>query len=338
MQQIPSLELGGKKIGTGHPVFLVAEVANCHNGDFEIAKKMIDVISETGVDAVKFQLHIVEKEMIPSHPKFETQRQRSLSATQLVDLKAHAESLGLYFLCTPFSREAADRLEEMGVDAFKIGSGELTDLAFLDHIAKKGKTMIVSTGMSELHEIDEAAEVMRKRNTPFMFLHAISMYPPTYDRLNMGVIPKLRERLGVHIGLSDHTPEIYSAIASVPFGVPIIEKHYTLDRNQYGTSDHKVSLEPREWKMLVDGVRKVEQACGVEKRIFDEERSVIDWARHSVVTLRDIKAGEVITADAVSTKRPLYAAIPARELPSVLGKRAKKFISRHTAVMRDDIE
>jgi len=333
-----TFQLGKKKIGPGHPVFIVAEVANAHNGNLETAHKMIDVIKDAGVDAIKFQLHIPEAEMILSHPKFVTQGQRALTAEQLKELKNHAEAEGLYFLCTPFSREAADQLESIGVEAFKIGSGEVSDLPFIEHVARKRKPMIVSTGMTDLDEIGAAVEVVQRHHAPLMLMHCISIYPPSYERMNLGVIPILRDRFGVPVGLSDHTPEIYSAIAAVPFGAALIEKHYTLDRNQPGTSDHKISLEPHEWKMLVDGVRKIEKAGGSDKRVFEEERTTIEWARHGVVSVKDIQRGAVISAEMVSTKRPLWDGIPANQLPNVIGKKAKNDIPAHNLIHWDDIE
>ena len=331
------IRLGNRLVGDGEPIFIVAEVANTHEGSFETAIRMVDEISGTGVDAVKFQLHIPEAEMIRSHPKFITQGKRSLAVGQLADLKKYAESKGLYFLCTPFSREAADELEAIGIDAFKIGSGEMTDLPFIEHVAKKGKPMIISTGMSEYSEIAEAVRLVESYRTPFMLVHCVSIYPPKYERLNLGAIPKMRQHFEVTVGLSDHTPEIFSAIAAVPYGVSLIEKHYTLDRQTVGTSDHKVSLESHEFKILVNGVRKIEKACGNVKVIFPEERSTIEWARHSVVSLVDIPAGGKITPEAVSTKRPLYDGIPAKYLSQVIGRIAKYDIPGDSIIKWEDL-
>lgn len=332
------IKLGNRLIGEGEPIFIVAEVANTHEGDVDTAHIMIDQIKLTGVDAIKFQLHIPEAEMIRSHPKFVTQGKRALSVGGLAGLKKYAEQSGLYFLCTPFSREAADLLEGIGVDAFKIGSGEMTDLPFIEHVAKKGKPMIISTGMSEWDEIEEAVSLVRSYYTPFMLLHTVSVYPPDYSHLNLGIIAKMKMRYDVPIGLSDHTPEIFSSIAAVPYGIALVEKHYTLNRNQVGTTDHKVSLEPREFSMLVDGIRKIEKACGSEKRILDEERPVIEWARHGVVSVKDISAGNVIEIDAVSTKRPLYDGIPANDLDMVVGSTAKRDIPADSLIKWEDLE
>ena len=337
MEAAASIKICNKDIGEGFPVFIVAEVANAHNGDFETAKRMIEIIKDTGVDAVKFQLHIPEEEMIRRHPKFESMQKRSLSAGEISELKKIAEGFGLCFLCTPFSPRAADELEAMGVVAFKVGSGEMTNLPLLEHIAKKGKPVIISTGMSNFDEIEEAVQAMKKFSAPYIVLHTVSLYPPRYEALNLAMIKVLRERFKVPIGLSDHTPEIFSAIASVPYGVNLIEKHYTLDRNQSGTGDHKISLEPQEWKILVDGIRKIEKACGSEKRILDEEKEGISWARHGVVALEDISAGETILASSVGAKRPLADGIPAKELPKVVGSKAARDIKKDELIKWEDL-
>ena len=332
-----TIKLGTRLVGEGEPIFIVAEIANTHEGSADVARVMIDRIKSTGVDAVKFQLHIPEAEMLSSHPKFFTQGKRALSIDALAGLKKYAESSGLYFLCTPFSREAADQLEMIGVDAFKIGSGEMTDSSFIKYVAKKNKPMIISTGMSTWNEVTDMVDWVESYGTPFMLLHCVSIYPPDYCHLNLGVIPKMKNRYDVPVGLSDHTAEIFSAIAAVPYGASLIEKHYTLNRSQIGTSDHKVSLEPHEFSMLVDGVRKIEKACGSEKRILDEELAVIEWARHAVVSVKDIPAGSVIEIDAISTKRPLYDGIPASDLSLVVGSKAKRDIPNGSLIKWEDL-
>lgn len=333
------IKLGGRLVGEGEPIFIVAEVANTHEGKFDTAIKMVERAVGIGVDAVKFQMHIPEAEMIKAHPKYVTQGKRALSIAELVKLKRFAESGGLHFLCTPFSRQAADQLEDIGVGVFKIGSGEMTDLPFLEYVAKKGKPIILSTGMSDWHEVEEAVKLIKIRyQLPLLLVHCVSVYPPEYRMLNLGVIKRLREYFGGPVGLSDHTPEIFSSIAAIPYGISFLEKHYTLDRKQIGTSDHRVSIEPQEFRMLVDGVRKIELACGNTKAILDEERPVIEWARHAVVSLKDIPAGNVIYADAVSTKRPLYDGIPAKYLSCVIGRKARNDIAGDSLIRWEDLE
>ena len=333
-----TITLGKKKVGEGEPVFVIAEFGTMHNGNFETATKMIDALDGSGVDALKFQLHIPEEEMLRSHPKFETMRQRSFSAEQIFKLKKYIESKGFYFLCTPFSKKAVDILDGFGVDAFKIGSGEVSNSPFIEYVARKKKTIILSSGLSTLEEITEAVNIIKKQNVPCALLHCTWENPVNYEDLNLGFIPKLREFFDIPIGLSDHTPEIFSAIAAVPYGVSIIEKHYTLDRNQPGTSDHKTSLLPEEFKILVDAIRKIEKACGSEKRIQEGEKEVVKWACHAVVSIKDIAAGEIITAEAVSTKRPLYDGIPAKEIANVIGKRAKCAIPKDSLIKKEYIK
>jgi N-acetylneuraminate synthase len=338
MATSPTVRIGHKEVGGTNPVFVIAEIANCHEGKIDIAREMVDKIAGSGVDAVKLQLHIPEAEMLKSHPKFHTQGGRSLSLDELKELKHYIESKGLLFLCTPFSREAADQLETLDVAAFKIGSGEVSDPDFIDHIARIGKPMIISTGMMELDELDEAVRIIKSHNTPLIILHAISLYPTPYNRLNLLTIPMLKERYQVPVGLSDHTPEIYSAIASLSLRPALIEKHYTLDRNTVGTSDHKVSLQPEEFIELVSAIRKLEPAMGERVGILEEEQQVIAWARHAVVSTRAIKKGETFTKENISTKRPLYDGIPAKRLADVVGKTATKDIEADALLHNEDVD
>jgi len=334
-KNIKTIQLGKSRIGGANPTFIVAEVANTHEGDFNTAKRMVDLIKDTGVDAVKFQLHIADAEMLPSHPKFETTKKRSLTADQIAYLKKYSETNGLTFLCTPFSREAIDILVDIGMDSIKIGSGEASDPGFLEHAARKKKPLIVSTGMATKNQIGGMASLLNKHKVSYMFLHTVSKYPPEYKDLNLGYIKKMQKMYDVPVGFSDHLPEIYSSIAAVSHGASMIEKHYTLDRNQVGTSDHKVSLEPAEFKEMVSAIRKVEKAGGTIKIINREEEMVKAWANHSVVSVCDIKQGQRIKAELITTKRPLYDGIPAHNMHDLIGRKAKINIKKDSIIKWD---
>lgn len=329
--------IGNRRIDQESPVYVIAEVANTHEGSLETARKMVDAVAGSGVDAVKFQLHFPAAEMIHSHPKFVTQGQRSLSLDDLKELKTYVEEKGLTFLCSGFSREAVDALVEMNLPALKVGSGEVSDPDFLEHVAKKGVPTILSTGMTTLEEVATAVEIFKKHGTPYMLLHCASVYPADYKHLNLDTIRALGEEFEVPVGFSDHTAEILSSVASVAFGAVMIEKHYTLDRAQEGTSDHKVSLQPEEFIELVKGVRSLEVARGVKTGILPEEEEVIAWARHAVVTVRDIEKGATITREDISTKRPLFDGVPAARLSEVLGKKAIRAIKADDLVRWDDL-
>lgn len=331
------VKIGKHILGEGRPTLIVAEIANCHNGSFETAKLMVDKIADTGVDAVKFQLHIPSAEMIPSHPKFKTQTQRSLNPKQIAKLKKYVEDKRLLFICSAFSREAADELVKMGVSAIKIGSGEVSDLPLLEYVAKKGLPMIVSTGMTSWAEIKDAVRVMKKRHVPFVLLHCVSIYPNVYNKLNLRTIESLRKQFNVPVGWSDQVPEIYSAIGAMAFAPAIVEKHYTLDRNQPGTSDHKVSIEPAEFLEMVNAIRKLETAYGEKKGVLKEEKEVISWARHSVVSTRPIPRGKIISTSDISTKRPLNRGVPAKYFSKIIGKKSTRDIKKDTIIRWSDV-
>ena len=299
---IEPILIGDRLVGPGQPPFIVAEAAINHQGEYEIAEKMVYVAHALGVDAIKFQFHVLENEMLKDTPLsdnfdeslYETLDKTNLTLDEHRRLKLLCENLGITYLCTPFSRDGADILDELGLVAFKTGSGELTNLPLLEHIAKKGRPMIISTGMSLLDEVSETVEVVKNTGTPFMLTHCVSAYPCPYDIVNLGMIPKYVELFKVPVGLSDHSRGIYTALGAVALGASLIEKHYTLDKLQKGP-DHPSSIEPFELAELVKGAGAVFQALGDERQIFEEERQIVAWARESVVSEKEIKTGTIIS-------------------------------------------
>lgn len=248
-----SILVGKRLVGDDHAPYVIAEAAVSHQGDFEVAKRMVFIAHALGCDAIKFQMHVLENEMLRQvpisdnfdEPLYETLEKTNLTLDEHKALKALCENLGIDYLCTPFSAVAADILDEMGVLAFKTGSGELTNLPLITHIARKGRPMIISTGMALVEEIAETVEVVKAIGTPFALTHCVSAYPCPYNRVNLHNIPRYRELFGVPVGLSDHSLGIYTSLGAVALGACIIEKHYTLDKLQSGP-DHAVSLEPYE--------------------------------------------------------------------------------------------
>ena len=241
--------------------------------------------------------------------------------------------MGILYLCTPFSRVGADILEELGVAAYKTGSGELTNLPLIEHIARKGKPMIVSTGMCTIEEVGETVALLKKLNTPFALTHCVSAYPTPYDRVNLGMIGKYRELFSVPVGLSDHSRGIYTAIGAVALGACVVEKHFTLDRQQPGP-DHPVSIEPDELRELVTGVDAVFRARGADREIFPEEQEIVAWARESVVSEVPIPRGSVITKEMVWVKRPSPGpgVVAAKDLGKVIGKVAQVDIPKDSQI------
>jgi sialic acid synthase SpsE len=340
------IKIGERLVGDGHPPFIIAEACVNHQGDFEIAKEMVYFARAMGVDAIKFQMHILEDEMlrdVPMSDNFEvslwdTIDETNFSTEQHQELMALCASIGIQYLCTPFSRASADILEEIGVDAFKTGSGELTNIPFMQHLAAKGMPVIVSTGMSLIDEIAETVEVFKSADTPLILTHCVSAYPCPYERVNLGMIPKLAELFDVPSGFSCHTPSIYTSLGAVALGATVIEKHFTFDRSLPGP-DHKSSIEKYELGELVSGCQAVFLAGGDERQIFPEEQEIVAWARESVVSIADIPTGTIITSDMVSIKRPSpgKGAIPAKDLDLIIGKTALADILNDRQILANEV-
>ena len=335
------IAFGKIRIGAGRPAVLIAEAACEHLGSLEVAKRMVDAAKEAGADIIKFQLHLPE-EMIPGSIQFwggsmdDVLAKYNLSIEDHQALIGYCKEAGIQYLCTPFCAKAADILDELGAEAFKTGSGEMTNLPMQRRIAEKGKPMIVSTGMATLEEIGETASALKQAGANFMLMHCTSAYPPRYDQINLRFIPKLAEKFGVMVGHSDHTPEIWTSLGAVVIGAPVIEKHFTLEKKLKGPDWH-ISLEPPEFKTLVDAVRKLEAALGSEKTIYAEESVVRNWAHHSVVTLCEIPKGAVIAPAMVGVKRP-GSGVPAKHLQEFHGRIAKKNLPADSLIRWEDIE
>ena len=344
---IDSIKIGERLVGDNYPPYVIAEAAVSHQGEIATAIAMTYMAHAMGCDAIKFQMHVLENEMlrnVPTSDNFDEPLYETLNNTELTldehkQLKALCENLGIDYLCTPFSAVAADILDkELDLKAFKTGSGELTNIPLLKHIASKGRPMIISTGMALIEEIQETVDAIKETGTPFALTHCVSAYPTPYNRVNLHNIPRYRELFNVPVGLSDHSIGIYTAIGSVALGASIIEKHFTLDKLQSGP-DHPVSLEPYDLGELVKGCRAVFEARGDKREIFPEEEPIIAWARESVVSEIEIKAGTKITKDMVWVKRPSpgLGAIPAKELDKVIGMTTKVDISKDKQILWEEL-
>lgn len=334
------IRLGSLVAGDGHPTVVIAEAACEHLGSLDTAYRMIEAAWEAGVDVIKFQLHLPE-EMIAGSIEFWGGSMDEVLAEWNIDVEGQAKlqdrcrEVGIQYLCTPFSAAAADQLAGIGVDFFKTGSGELTNLPMLRSIARHGRPMVVSTGMATLGEIDATVACLRETGVEFALTNCTSAYPPRYEDVRLGLIRVLRDRYGVVVGHSDHTPDGATAIGAVALGAPIVEKHFTLDRAT-GGPDRTVSLEPAELKRLVDDIRKVEVALGAEKTVLADEQVVRDWAHHSVATVRPLAAGATVTAADVAVKRP-GRGIPAAALDRVIGRVARRDVPVDVPLQWDDL-
>ena len=310
-------------------VFIIAEAGVNHNGSIELAKQLIDAASDAGADAVKFQTFKAQKLVRKDAQKAEYQKETSganesqyemLKKLEL-DIAAHQElmhyckSKNILFLSTPFDHESIDLLESLGLEIFKIPSGEITNLPYLRHIGSLGKRVILSTGMADIGEIEDALDVLMEAGTVkenITVLHANSMYPTPMEDVNLRAMPNIGRIFDIAYGYSDHTLGIEVDIAAVALGASVIEKHFTLDKTMDGP-DHKASLEPQELKAMVQGIRNIELALGSSiKKPSPSEKVNIQAARKSIVAARSIQKGERLSEENLTLKRPAEGISPMR--------------------------
>ncbi|MDI6703325.1 MAG: N-acetylneuraminate synthase [bacterium] len=331
------IRIGDRLIGEGEPTFIIAEAGVNHNGDVELARRLIDVAKEAEVDAVKFQSFQVDKLSIKSEPQYEMLQRLELKKDDFILLSGYAKDKGVKFLSSPFDEEGVDLLVDLEVPAIKVASGEITNLPFLRYIAKKGLSIILSTGMSTLGEIEEAVDTIKSEgNEDIILLHCTSNYPAKPEDVNLKAMDTLRQAFNLQIGYSDHTLGIEIALASVSRGAKVLEKHFTLDKNLPGP-DHKTSLEPFELKQMVEGIRAIEKAMGSGlKRPVSSELKVRKTARRSIVAKTDIQNGMTITQDMLAIKRPGFGLSP-KYIDLVIGRKAKRYIRSDEVITWNDI-
>lgn len=320
---------------------IIAEAGVNHNGSLELAKKLAFTAKNAGADIVKFQTAKLSSLVSKNADMAEYQKENIgkemsqqdmlkkilLSYGEFIELSQYCKKIGIKFLSTPFDLESIDFLESLGCDLWKIPSGEITNLPYLEKISKTEKKIILSTGMCDIAEIEDALEVLNRNGSKdITILHCTTQYPTPYDDVNLKAMITLKERFGCKVGYSDHTEGIIIPIAAVSMGAEVIEKHFTLDRNMEGP-DHKASLEPDELKEMIKFIRNIEKAMGdgVKKPVKSEivNRAV---ARKSIIASKDIKKGEVFSEDNLTTKRPGTGISPMRWY-EVIGKVATRDFS-----------
>lgn len=303
------IAFAGKEIGEGCPCFLIAEAGVNHNGDPGLARALIDAALEAGADAVKFQTWITERVVRPDLPlaayqaralgspgsQYAMLKALELSPEDFAGLKAHADARGILFLSTPDEEQSADLLDALGVPAFKIGSGDLTNDLLLDHVARKGKPVLLSTGMATMEEVARAVRILvATGNQDLVLLHCVTQYPTPAHLCNLRAIPTLARTFACPVGLSDHSEGQEIPLAAVALGARVIERHLTLDRRMPGP-DHRASMEPEAFRGLVRAVRKVEAALGDGVKIpVSEECREIGRIRKVLVAACGIPADSVI--------------------------------------------
>jgi len=337
--------IGGKIVGEGCPTYIIAEIGSNHNKDINIAKKLIDEVADACVDAVKFQTFKAEKLYSKKTPKFSKDKVTPYALIKSVELPRnwhielsnYAKMKGLHFLSSPFDYEAVDELHKIGVPAFKIASFEIVDLELLKYIAKKGRPMILSTGMANLGEIEEALSVIRSQgNDEIILLHCNSMYPTPIEIVNLNSITTMSSAFKIPIGFSDHTLGTNISVAAVAMGAKVIEKHVTLDRKMKGP-DHSFAIEPDELKRLVQNIRYVEKARGTGiKERSEKEQEMYEKGRRSLIAAQDIPKGMKIKRDMIIIKRPGYGIKP-KFIDIVIGREAKVDIKAEQWIIWDMI-
>ena len=345
IRTVKEIQIAQRKIGQKHPPFVIAEVGINHEGEFEKAIQMVDAASTAGVDCVKFQCHITEEEMIPTDMKpgkiseerlWDIIKRCELTEDEEKRIKKYCEEKRIIYLCTPFSREAADRLQSMDVPAFKIGSGECNNIPLLKHVAQMGKPIILSTGMNDIESIRKSVDTIQQFDCPLMLMHCTSMYPTPYKRVRLGAIKELQTAFGLPVGLSDHSLGIYTALGAVALGACAVEKHFTISHKWPGP-DVPISIEPYELEELVKGAKAIYSARGGHKSILPEEQPIIDFAYASVVAIKNIMRGDILSEDNIWVKRPGTGEIRAEKFYSIIGKIAKVDIRKGQQIIWDMI-
>lgn len=326
---------------------IIAEVGSVHDGSIGNSIKLIEAAAECGVDAVKFQTHIPEAETLPDapmppyfkgEPRYDYFNRIGFSLEQWQKLKQRCDELDVMFLSSPFSEAAVDLLENVGMVLYKIPSGEVTNLPMLDKIARLGKPILLSSGMSSWDELDRAVATVRRHHNNLTLLQCTSQYPCPYEKVGLNVMHALKERYGLPIGLSDHTLNNYSSFAAVTLGAVVIEKHFTFSRLMYG-SDARHSLEPKEMADLVEGIRAIEIMLNspVEKDDITPFKDMKRIFEKSLTALVGIPAGMVLTPSMVGIKKP-GTGISASRLEEFIGKRVCKTIQKDHLFAEDDFE
>lgn len=319
-------------------VMIIAEAGVNHNGDFNLAKQMVDVAKQAGVDYIKFQTFRPEKLVSRYAQKAEYQKETTgadesqlqmlqkltLTDSNFIELKNYCDNIGVGFISTPFDLESIDFLETLDMDFWKIPSGEITNLPYLEAIARTGRKVIMSTGMCDIEEINEAVSILENNGvSDIVLLHCNTQYPTPFEHVNLMAIDTIRKKTGKETGYSDHTQGIEVPIAAVAMGARVIEKHFTLDKNMEGP-DHKASLNPDELKAMVMAIRNIEKALGDgKKEVTASETANKAVARKSIVASRNISKGETFSPENMTTKRPGNGISP-MQWYSVVGSIAKR--------------
>ena len=353
------IRIGKKTIGEGEPCFIIAEAGVNHNGNINLAKKLVDAAREAGADAVKFQTFKTENIVTKDADMAEYQKENlrtiesqpdmlkrlELKEDDFSELKKYCNEKGIIFLSTPHTEDAIDFLEKL-VPAFKIGSGDLNNLPFLEKIAKKGKPIILSTGMGKLKEVTDAVKAIKKYNDQLILLHCTTDYPCAEKDVNLKAMQTVRKECNCLVGYSDHTMGLEVPVIAASLGAVVVEKHITLDKNMEGP-DHKASLNRDEFKEMVKDIRE-NKKINIPEKILEDilgdgikeptegEKKIMELVRKSIIAKTNIPKGAIITKGMLVIKRP-GTGIKPKDIDKVIGKRIKKDIERDHVIKWDNI-
>jgi sialic acid synthase len=339
-----------KGIGDRYPTFIIAEIGCNHQGDLKIAKQLIDAAAAAKVDAVKFQKRSIEQLMTKTLYYQEYQAPNSFGKTygehraaieltyeDYYELKQYAENRGLIFFASPWDVASIDFLEELNVELYKIASADLTNIPLLQYIIAKKKPVILSTGMSNLSEVDNAVNMLKTNNIDFALLQCTSAYPVDYSQLNLKVISMFKERYNCIVGYSGHEQDIFISVGAVALGAKVVERHLSLDRSWKG-SDHKASLEPDMFKALVANIRHLEQALESDRKIiFSSELSNREKLAKSLTTRCKIPKNSIITPEMLAAKSPGTGICPL-DMDKIVGKRALRLLNEDETIYYQDVK
>ena len=333
------MKIGNRSIGPNEPPLVIAEIGINHGGDLDVAKNMVDLIASSGCECVKHQTHIIEDEMTeeaksifpPNADKsiWDVMKECSLTLDEEKELKKHAENLGLIWISTPFSRKAVDFLDHIDVPAFKIGSGEADNLPLINHIAKKGKPIIMSTGMQSIQSLKNSVEILENSHVEYALLECTNLYPSPPEIVSLKGIEELKEAFPkALVGFSDHSIGPEMALASVALGACIVERHFTDTRYRNGP-DISCSMDPAELRLMIDRSVEIYKALKNPKQRTTPEEDVYKFARASVVADKDLAAGHIITEKDIWVRRPGSGEIPGYKYHDVIGKKLRLAVKKN---------
>ena len=329
--------------------FILAEVGQAHDGSLGILHSYIDALSQAGVDAVKFQMHIAKAESSEYEPfrvkfsyednsRYDYWKRMEFSLDQWHEIKKHCDDVGVEFVYSPFSNMSVDWLIDLNVQKYKIGSGEVGNFLMLEKIAKTGKEIILSSGMSSFNELDETINFLKKFDNKISILQCTTKYPTDSKDIGLNVIEELRNRYSIEVGLSDHSGEIYPSLAAVSLGAKILEFHAVFDKNMFGP-DSNSSLTMSEIIQLVKGVRFIEDSLEnkIDKSDTSKFKNLKDIFEKSLAINKNMKSGEVITFDDLEAKKPSNKGIPAKIFSHVIGKKLKNNLKKWDFLKEEDV-